>query len=93
MIKILKYGQVRIECIVLEYHCDVTVTRLQIVYNYAVDFNGTATDVLKTCDHTQSGGFTAARRAYEYDKFLIGNIKVEVINRYCVLAVDFLYVC
>ena len=89
---VLKYGQVRIQRIVLEHHGNITVAGLEVVDHHAVDLNSTLGNVLKTCDHTQRRGFSAARRAYEYDKFLIGNIQVEVLNRNRVLAVNLLYV-
>ena len=89
---ILKNAEVRIKRVVLEYHRNVTVTGLEVVYNNAIDLDGTAGDVLKTCDHTKCGGLTASRRTYEYDKFLVGNVEVKVVNRESILAVYFLYV-
>ena len=51
---ILKYREVRIKRVVLEYHCDISVTGLKIVYYNAVNFDRTSGNVLKTCDHTKS---------------------------------------
>ena len=82
-----------IQRVVLEYHGDIAVAGLQIVDHDAVDLNCAVGDILQTCDHTECGGFTASGRTDENDKFLIGNIQIEVVHRNHVFAVYFLYVC
>ena len=89
---VLEDREVRVKRVVLEDHRNITVAGLQVVDDNAVDLDRTLGDILKACDHTQSGGFTATGRADEDDKLLVGNIKVEILYGNGVLAVDFLYV-
>ncbi len=75
----------RIQSVVLEYHCDISVLRLYIVNNSVTDLQLTGGDVLQTSDHTKSGRLTAARRAYENDELLICDFKIEIF--YCLESV------
>ena len=75
---VLKYGHVRIQSIVLEHHCDVSLLGRNIVAELAVDVELTLGNLLQAGDHTQSGGLTAAGRTDQDDEFLIFDIKVEI---------------
>ena len=70
----------RIQSVVLEYHRDISVLWLNVIYQLAVDVQLTRGNILQTCDHTKGSGLTAAGRTYEDDKFLICNLKVKVLN-------------
>ncbi len=77
---VLKYGHVRIQSVVLENHCDISVLRCYIVYESVTDVQLTFTDLLQTCDHSQCCRLTAAGRAYQDYEFLILDLNVEVGN-------------
>jgi len=70
---------VRIKGVVLEYHRDIPVLGRNVVHFLAVNEELAFGDVLKTGDHTECGGFTAARRSYKNDKFLVFNHDVGVV--------------
>ena len=73
-------------------HRNISVTRLKVVNNHTVNLNCTAGNILETCDHTKSSRLTTSGGTYENDKFLISDIKIEIINCKSVLAVYFLYI-
>jgi len=73
---------VGIKCIVLEYHCDITVLGSYVIYKTVADVKLTTGDFLKTCDHTQSGRFTASGRSNENDELTVSNVKAELLNGY-----------
>ena len=75
----------RIQSVVLEYHCDITVLRLNIVHDFVTDLKCTTADLLKTCDHTKCCGLSTSRRSYEDDKLFVFDFKVEIFN--CLEAV------
>ena len=47
---------------------------------FAVEQNFTARGHFKTCDHAQSGGFTAARRTEKGDKFAFPHVKIDIFD-------------
>src|SRR5699024_8928394 len=57
---VIIYCHMRIQSVVLEYHCDITVFRLYIVHYLAVDLQCTAGDVLESCNHTKCCRFTTS---------------------------------
>ena len=79
----------RIQSVVLEYHCDISVFRLYIVYNSVTDLKGTTGDLLKTCDHTKGGRFTTSGRSYKDDKLFIFNFQVKVFYCFKTIRVSF----
>ena len=74
------YRHMRIQSVVLEYHRDISVLRLNIIYSLAVDDQVTARDILETCNHSKGGRLTTARWSDEDDEFLILDIEVEILN-------------
>ena len=70
----------RVQSIVLENHCDISVFRCHIIHQFAVDVELTVRDLFQTCHHTQGRGFSAAGRADQNDEFLIGNIQIECLD-------------
>nr|AGS52689.1 hypothetical protein [uncultured bacterium contig00064] len=68
-----------IKGVILEYHCDIPVLRGDIVHFFAVNEELTFGDILKTCDHAESGGFTTTGWAYQYDKFLVLDYDVGIV--------------
>ncbi len=64
----------RIERIILEYHGDIAFLGAQVIDHTRTNGDFTIADFLKSCDHAQERGFSAARRADEYDKFAVFNI-------------------
>ena len=76
---VVKYGHVRIQSVVLEYHCDISVLRSDVVYQAVADVQLALRDFFQTSDHTQGGRLTAAGRAYQYDKFLVLDFQIYVL--------------
>ena len=70
----------RIQSVVLEYHCDISVLRLYIVNHSVTDLQFTGRNIFQTSDHTQRGGLTTAGGSYEDDEFFISDLEVEVFN-------------
>ena len=68
----------RIQSVVLEYHCDISILRSDVVYKSVADVKLTFTDLFKTCDHSKCCRLTTTRRTYEDDKLLILDLNVEV---------------
>ena len=85
-------SHMRIQSVVLEYHCDITVLRLYIIHNFVTDFKSTAGNFLKTCDHTKSCGFSASGWSYKDDKFFIFNFKIEILNSLKAVRIGFVNV-
>ena len=70
----------RIQSVILEYHCDITILRLYVVHELSVDVELTGGDLLKTCDHTKCSRLTTSGRSYENNELLILYFKVEILN-------------
>ena len=77
---VIIYCHMRIQSVVLEYHCDISVLRLDVIYSLAVDDQVTARDILETCNHSKGGRLTTAGWSDEDDEFLILDIEVEILN-------------
>ena len=94
---ILINRHVRIQSVVLEYHCDISVFRCDVIHELAVDVELAFGNLFQTGDHTKRGGLSAAGRTDENDEFLICNIKVEFLNGYNTLIgnlqIDLLLFC
>jgi len=71
-------SHVRIQGVVLENHGDVAILGRYVVYELIADVEFAVGDLFKTRDHSQSGGFSAAGRTYENDKFLIFDVQAEI---------------
>ena len=78
---VIVYSHMRIQSVVLEYHCDITVLRLYIIYELAVDVQLTGRNIFQTSDHTKGGRLTASRRSYEDDELLVCDFQVKIF--YC----------
>ena len=79
---------VRVEGVVLEDHGDVAVARLHVVDDIPVDAQLPRRDVLQPRDHAEGGGFPTARGADKDDEFLVADLHVEVVDRFCGTVVD-----
>ena len=73
-------GHMRIQSIALEDHCDITILRLDIVHDLAVDLQRTGRDFLKPCNHTKRRRLSASGWSDEDDKFLVGDIKIKILH-------------
>ena len=82
----------RIESVALEYHRDVSVLRLYVIHQNAVDFEFSFGDVFESGDHTQSCGLSAAGRSYEDNKLFIFYFEIEIVNGMISVLVDLLNV-
>ena len=83
-------GHVRIQRVVLENHRDISVLGDDVVHQVAVDVQLAFGDVLKTRDHAQSGGLTAAGRTDQNDEFLVLDVQVDVMHGGYFVVIDFL---
>ena len=71
----------RIQCIVLEHHGNITILGLHIVYNTISNLQFPGGNLLQSCDHTQSGRFSAAGGTYEDDKLPVLNLQIKILYR------------
>ena len=85
-------GHMGIKRVVLEYHRDISVLRRNVVNESVADVELALGNIFKTCDHTESSGFTAAGGTYENDKFLVLDFQVEILYGSYVAVIDFSYV-
>ena len=69
-----------IQSVVLEYHGDITILRLYIVNQLAVDVQLAGSNVFQTSDHTKGGRLTASRRSYENDELLVCDLQIKILN-------------
>src|SRR5574344_1835861 len=51
---VVVHRHMRVQCVVLENHCDVSVLWRDVVHQFTVDVKFTFSDVFQTCDHTES---------------------------------------
>ena len=77
---VIENGHMGVQSVVLEYHRDISVLRSNVVNETVADEHFALGDLLKTCNHTESCGLTAAGRAYEYDELLVLDIHCEIGN-------------
>ena len=82
----------RIQRVVLENHGDVAVLRSDVIAQTAVDIQFAVGNILQAGDHAQRGGFSAAGRADQHDKFLVRNLQVHVVNSQNVAVINLLNV-
>ncbi len=78
----------RIQGVVLEYHSDVAILRSDVVAQPAVNIQLALGDILQAGNHAQRGGLSAAGRADQNDKFLIGDLQIHIINRQNIAVID-----
>ena len=84
---VIEYGHVRIQRVVLENHCDVTILRSDVVYQTVTDVQFALGDFFQTSDHSQCGGLSAAGRTYQNDKFLILNFQIYIFNSFYIARI------
>ena len=81
-------GHMGVKRVVLEDHRDIAILGGDVVDESAVDIELALGDLFKAGDHTKGGGLSAAGGADENDEFLIGYVKVELLNGYNALIGD-----
>ena len=89
---IVIYGHMGIQSVVLEYHGDISVLGLYIVYQFAVDIQFTGGNVFQTCNHTKGSGLTASRWTYENNEFLVSDLQVKIFYCYKSVRVCLCYI-
>ena len=70
----------RIQCVVLEHHRDLTILRSHVVNEAVADEQFAFADLLQTRDHTERRGFAATGRSDEHEKLLVLDFQIEVGN-------------
>ena len=72
----------RIQSVVLEYHCDISVFWFYIIYYFITDLQCTTTDFFQTSDHTKCSRFTTSGWSYEDDELFVSDFQVEIFNSF-----------
>ena len=85
-------GHMRIQSIVLEYHCDISVLGSNVIYEGVADVQLALGNILEACNHSQGCGLTAAGRTYEDDKLFVSDFKVEILNGGYIAVINFVHV-
>ena len=81
-----------IEGVVLEDHGDIPVLGGHIVHHPVADEKLAVADILQAGNHPQGGGFAAAGRTHQDDKFLVLDFQVQVRNNGDAAGIGFSYV-
>src|SRR5215469_2636217 len=71
----------RVERIILEHHCDVSVLRRHIIDELIADVDLARGGFLEPGDHSQGGALSATRGPYEHDELSVGDIEIDTLNR------------
>jgi len=79
---VLPHGHVRVQRVGLEDHRDVAILRRELVHDLAVHAQLAVADVLQAGDHVQRRGFAAAGRPDEDDELAVGDVQVQVADRF-----------
>ena len=80
----------RVQSVVLEHHCDISVLRSNIVCELIADVKLTLADLFEACDHSKRGGLTAAGRTNENDELLVFDVQAEICNSGNAAGIDFI---
>lgn len=75
-----------VQGVVLENHRYIPVLGRKTGAILAVYYKVTACNIFKSCNHSKRGGLAAAGGTYQNDKFAVGNIQVEIANRFFIFA-------
>ena len=75
-----------VQGVVLEHQTNAAVLGGQLGDVVITEEDLTARGLLKSADHVQSGGLTAARGAQKSDQLTVGDLKGEVVDRHHLLA-------
>src|SRR5689334_7669344 len=70
----------RIECVILEHHCDVALGGRDAVDHVVADIDLAGGDRLKARDDPQQGRLAAARRTDEDDELMISDLEIEIVD-------------
>ena len=87
---ILVNRHVGVEGVALEYHGDIAVFRLYVVYQLAVNVQLAAGNVFQAGHHTQGGGFSASGRTYQDDEFFVVDRQVHIMDCSHLVVINFL---
>ncbi len=70
----------RIEGVILENHRNIAVFRVDVIDHLLTDENFSLAHIFQTCDHAQAGTLATAGRADQYEKLLIHDIKIDILD-------------
>ena len=70
----------RVQGVALKHHGQVALARGFVRDVFAFEGERAVVDVLQACDHTQQGGFSAARRAHKNDEFTGLDVQVDAFD-------------
>jgi hypothetical protein len=72
---------VRVQGVVLEYHCNITVARRNIIDDVAIDPDLAAADLLQPRDHSQRRRLAATGRPDQHYELMIGDVQIDALHR------------
>ena len=80
-------GHVGVEGVVLKYHCDVAVLRVNVIDHPVADQNFACRWVFQASHHTQAGAFSAAGRPDQHQKLAVLDIEVDIVDDFNLVEV------
>ena len=74
------HRHMRVERVVLEHHCDVTVDRVEVVDDHVADEDLAGGGTFEAGQHAQCRRLAAARRPHEDHELAVRDLEVEVVD-------------
>ena len=78
--EVLGNGHVREQRILLKYHADISLVRLDLRDRPVLEEDFAGRGVFKPRQHLQASRLAASRRAEQRDEFALGNTQIEVVH-------------
>ena len=78
---VIEDAHVRIERVILEYHCDIAVLRCDVVNPPVPNVNIAPRNFFQASNHAKSSRLAATGGADQHNKFAIGNFEIHILDR------------
>ena len=85
---VVEYGHLRVQRVALEYHRDLPLAGAHLIGSFPVDQEIAVGDVLKSGDHAERRGLSAAGRSDKYNELSLLNLKVEIVDGMISVGID-----
>ena len=85
---VLEHGEVRVQRVALEHHCDVAVARRDVVDDAVADSQNALGDVLEPCDHPQRSRLATSRRPHEHHELAVLDVERDLVHGARAVRVD-----
>jgi hypothetical protein len=76
-------GHVRIKRVILKHHRNVPLFRRHVVDDTVADADFAGSDIFQAGNHSQQGGFAAARRSDQHNEFTVPDRDINAMNDVC----------